>query len=212
MNAVAVDYLTDPRDRVILGQTPVLMQPLFGQLPPLEPHKHRFVAARSGIFLQCSTPTLRVCVRVSRTLFDLPYGDLDERVELVGGRLPRHLYDSMRDRAVAACPSEWACLVLWDAERSAYQIVEPDVVSASAGHIRFRNDQYDPDTLVLDLHTHGRLDAYFSQTDDASDCEGGCYLATVLGHCESVDSITATTRIVVNGLFYPVKWSPWEDK
>ncbi len=38
------DYLDDPRDRVVLGETPVLMQPLFGKslLPP-EPGKHRFV-------------------------------------------------------------------------------------------------------------------------------------------------------------------------
>lgn len=199
-------YLTDSRDRIILGETPTLMQPLYGDLAPPDLHKHRFVIARNGVFLQCRTPTLSVCVRVTENLFEFPYGPLAEKVELIGGPLNRSLYDKIQEHAIAASPSEWACLVVWDGRQ--YALSHPEVFSASRGHIQYRNE-HDPENLVLDLHTHGEGKGNFSSTDNASDSEGGCYLASVLGHCQSAGSMTITTRIVVNGLFYPVSWSPF---
>lgn len=211
MQAINLDYLKDSRDRAILGSTPTLMQPLYGELPPVDHYRHRFVLARDGLYLQARTPALSVCLRVTgEVLCPFPYGELQESVQLTAGKIPYSLYMEMSKRALAANPTEYACLALYDKDNNEYRLHEPGVVSASPGHIDFTTGGYDPESVVLDLHTHGEGEAFFSPTDDHSDGQGGIYFASVLGRCQSSETMTAATRIVVNGIFYPVPWTPWE--
>ncbi len=204
-----LEHLTDPRDRVLLGATPTLMQPLFGMLPMVPMHRHRFVIARDGIYLQARTPALSVCLRVSgRHLCEFPYGRLDESVEMPGGPLPTDLVEALYAHAVQAAPKEWACAILYDPALRQYDMHVPETESVSNGHIRYRTVGFDAERLVFDVHTHGHGSAFFSRDDDASDREGGIYIAIVLGQCHTTASLTAKARIVVNGIFYPVPWIP----
>jgi len=41
----------DPRDRALLGATPTVMMPRFGELDELEPGRRRFIAARDGLYM-----------------------------------------------------------------------------------------------------------------------------------------------------------------
>lgn len=208
-NPFSLDYLADPRDKAILSATPTLMMPLFGPLPPVDMHRQRFVIAEDGVYLQARTPALDLCIRVSTTPQPYPYGSLGEWVCLPLGPLPYALYEEMRDRAVSVCPREWAGVVTYDPAKG-YILHEPSIESASASHIRYSTTEYADEYRVLDIHSHGRLDAFHSRDDDKSDRQGGVFLSTVLGHCDSPETVISTTRLVVNGRFFRVAWSPWE--
>lgn len=202
-----MEYLTDERDRVLLALTPTLMAPRFGSLPTLATGLHRFVVASNGLFLQARTDTLEVSLKVADTP-TLPYGAVTESVHLIHGPIPADIGATIAQRCSESHPTEWAGVVLWNAQASAYQLHEPTIESASAGHIRYSTAGYDDRQLVVDVHSHGGGEAYFSQVDDESDI-GGVYIASVMGRCASPAEQTQATRIVAHGIFYPVEWKPW---
>lgn len=199
----------DARDRAVATATPLLPAPRFGRLPPLVSGQHRFVAASNGLFLQAASAALAVCLRVGESIA-LPYGRLQERVVLAGGPLPQSLFDTVVERSVRASPNEWAGLVLWDRARASYVLREPAQCHATPGSVRYSRAGIDSQAVVVDIHSHGVGDAYFSPIDDASD-DHGVYLACVLGRCRRADTVSLATRIVVNGIHYPVRWSPWGE-
>lgn len=202
-------YLTDPRDRAVCGLTPTLMAPRFGELAPVPVGQYRFVAAANGLFLQARSKAMAVTLRVGDTV-RLPYGEMQESVELYGGPVPGELAREMMGRAVSSCPNEWAGVVVYEPGSGKYRLIEPEVESVSGAHVRYRTDAIDPECVVLDVHSHGDGRAFFSSVDDKSD-QYGLYIASVLGHCERTDTITVCTRIVVNGIFYEVPWVPWHQ-
>lgn len=203
------EYLRDARDRVLFQDLPILMTPRFGVLDPLDYGQQRLLAARQGVFLEARTRALHLILPVAQAIMPLPYGSLRAKVELAGGPLPYALYDKMRAAAVATLPHEWAGAVVYT-PGTGYELIEPTPESVSAGHVRYRTEGIPDERLVLDIHSHGYGAAYFSLTDDASDRQGGVYLASVLGRCVDYDSIRVVTRIVVHGRFFPVTWTPWE--
>jgi PRTRC genetic system protein A len=205
----ALSYLADPRDRAIFAATPTVTAPRFGVLAPVPVGQHRFVLAANGLFVQARTATLDLTLRVSDTV-RLPYGVMEEKVVMVAGRLPRELFQAMRQKALAAHPREWAGVVLFDPAFGGYRLVEPEVESVSSGHIRYRTGAYDDALLVCDVHSHGHHGAYFSGTDDASD-QHGIYIASVLGRCGAGHTLESCSRIVIHGLFIDVAWTPWEE-
>ena len=138
----------------------------------------------------------------------LPYGPVNEVVALRGGHLPLDLFETAVARSVELCPEEWAGLVLWDSTAGAYRLVEPAVETRSATGVRYSLSGIDQSRVVVDLHSHGKGEAYFSGIDDTSDAHG-VYLASVLGRCRDTASVTLATRIVVNGMHFDVPWSPW---
>jgi len=194
------EYLADPRDRALLGATPTLMAPRFGRLPPPIVGQHRFVAGAGGLYLQGRSRALDVALRVADTPFPLPYGQVPEGVLLRHGALGQDLLLEAEARARATAPREWAGVVVLDHDGS-YRLVEPPPVWSRTDSVRYRVEGFDPEALVLDLHSHGDGEAYFSATDDASDREGGIYLAAVIGRCRDKQP-TWAWRLVVNGLFF----------
>lgn len=204
------DYLLDPRDRAVFGSAPTLMQPSRDELPPCPLNTHRYVAARDGLYLQARTVGLSLCKRISKCEFGtLPYGSVDEYVRLIGGRIPQSVYSDILARARAALPDEYACLILYDPS-SGYRLHEPGVESRSDGHIRYLTNDYDPEAVVVDLHTHGYGAAFFSWVDDEDDRNSGVHISVVLGDCnQPVPSQVA--RLVVHGHLIPVQIALWAE-
>lgn len=194
-------------DAVLLGQTPALMMPRFSALPDLGPGCRRYVIARDGLYVQARSQALLLTMRVEKFRSPLPYGDLLESVHMVGGLIPHSMYTELQRQAIATCPDEWAAFVVYD---GAYRIVLPEVVDSSGGHISYRMGGIDESRIVLDIHSHGKFDAFFSETDDRSD-NHGIYFASVLGHCHKEKSISCRSRIVIDGWHREINWHPWED-
>jgi PRTRC genetic system protein A len=176
------NYLTDQRDQIVFGETPTLMQPLHGEaLPKPETGKHRFVIASDVLYVEA-----------------MPYGIIGSvGVRLVNGQIPKRILQDVCEKTLLCGECEWAGLVVWDKIRCEYALYEPDTISFSTRHISYRNVLSDEYELVMDLHSHGRMPAFFSKTDDKSDLSG-FYIAGVVGNCDSGEP-TFATRIVVNG-------------
>jgi PRTRC genetic system protein A len=153
---------------------------------------------------------VHACVLVARSPAPLPYGACEERLDFRFGLVPAEMFETLRAAAISACPNEWAVCVLCDLEGGDYRLVSPEVESVSQGHIRYRHPEVYSDLLFLDIHSHGTLPAFFSEVDNASDVHG-IYIASVFGHCESSSSLTAVSRLVVDGLHFPLDWNPWVE-
>ena len=100
-----MDYLTDPRDKALLGQSPTLVVPLFGSLPPLAVGRHRYLLAKNGLFIEARSKALHVRLKLSDTP-PMPYGNLDERVKMSGGLVPGSLYQTLLQKSREESPSE----------------------------------------------------------------------------------------------------------
>lgn len=177
-----IDYLTDRRDQIVFGETPTLMQPLHGEaLPKPETGKHRFVIAGDGVYVEAINPVLEVRLPVAKSGIKLPYGQIGAvGVRLAHGQISRWILQDVCDKTLLCGEYEWAGLVVWDKIRMEYSLYEPDTISFSTRHISYRNVLPDEYELVMDLHSHGRMPACFSKTDDKSDI-GGFYIAGVVG-------------------------------
>ncbi|ANE57897.1 MULTISPECIES: PRTRC system protein A [Methylomonas] len=194
-------YLTDPRDRILFGETPTYMQPLFGEkLPAPELGKHRFVIGQEGVVLEAINEVFEVRLPVAQSIIKLPYGVLGAQgVRLRHGAMPFRLLEIIEQKATSACPDEWAGWVVWDVLHQGYALIEPEILSVGPGHVSYRNELPEGSAIVLDVHTHGRMPAFFSGVDDVSD-RHGFYVAGVIGHCH--DRKNYATRMNVNGHFF----------
>jgi len=201
MNTIAPLY-TDRRDQVLLGETPTLMQPRFGSLPPPELHKHRFIVGDDGLYIEVRSPVLECRLLQSPSPTPLPYGKVSVGFSLVNGPIPVTLYDRIKELARKECPNEWAGLIVWSLSRQCYELFMPRVYERSPVNVSYERALPDDLLLVVDLHSHGAGDAYFSATDDLS--EDGIYIAEVLGRCGGATP-TIASRFVINGI--PVSFS-----
>lgn len=76
-------------------------------------------------------------------------------------------------------------------------------VSSGCSHVRYTRPVLgDDEHLVVDLHSHGHLSAFFSTEDDRDD-RGEFKIAGVLGNCDRGQCSTAF-RLCANGLFLPL--------
>lgn len=198
----------DPRDRAIAGQSPVLIQPHFEALPPLDIGHHRYLFAKEGVFLEAKTHALYACVQISQFIQPSPFGSCQEKISLTGGLIPELFMAEVFSQAVNASPNEYACLIMFDPDSGHYKKLEPECFSHGHDHIIYDNQHHDPLYLGLDLHTHGDGKPYFSKTDNQDDLSG-IHLSTVLGYCHESSCIKAITRLCVHGRFFDLNWNPW---
>jgi len=203
------DYLIDRRDQILLGQTPALMMPRFGELPALAIGQRRYIVANDGVYVEKRSPVMHVIARIAESP-PLPFGKLNARIEMIGGTIPYELYDAFCDRAVNAAPIEAAAFILWDEKKQEYVLLHCQGIDASAGHITYSVGDINKEYVICDWHSHGHGHSFFSTTDDASDAEG-LYIASVFGRCDDKISITTTSRIVIDGIHIPISWEPWDN-
>jgi PRTRC genetic system protein A len=93
--------------------------------------------------------------------------------------------------------------IVWHAVSGEMRLVFPTEESTGCTHVRYRRPQLDDDEhLVVDLHSHGHLSAFFSTQDDRDD-RGEFKIAGVIGNCDRGQCSTAF-RLCANGLFLPL--------
>ena len=196
--------MTTLSDRVFAA-APILPAPLPPEtLPALAPGAKRFVAAADGLHLQVRSPALYVSVQLAA--LPLPFGPPPPIVIDPNPLASPALLDALRSFALAAQeePSrEIAGAILATAEGPKLRLLAP--LSSSAAHVTYDDSGLDDDFLLVDLHSHGRLPAYFSTTDDASDLSRrGPYLALVVGMADDPEELHLATRLVVPPYLIPL--------
>ncbi|WGG51794.1 PRTRC system protein A [Rugamonas sp. DEMB1] len=211
MLAVDEENLDDekyPMDLALLRAAPVVAVPVHSEFFPLQENGHRLLLATDGIYLEVRRPWLHFTHRLAAVSgVRVPYGPIKAGFELAFGSLGKTM-EQLQDFALhasAAAPLEAAASVIWNHSTSAWRIEYPETIGeASATHIQFKQVEIgDDESVVVDLHSHGNLEAFFSSTDDQDDA-GSVKIAGVYGSLDK-DKPTVEFRLCVLGLTIPIK-------
>lgn len=179
-----------------------------GPLPP-RGLAYDYVLGGDGLWLAAENAALAVRAPVARcAVRGLP--PLGGACTLHHGRIPRWIWD-----ACTALAHTWAVigreillLVTCDAG-GRYALVVPEQ-AVSAARVRYEPPSLPPGTTVaLALHSHHRLPAYFSDTDDAD--EQGLALYAVVGRLDAARPEVAL-RAGAYGAWLPVPWADVFDE
>ncbi len=194
----------DARDVALQHSAPVVTVPRYGGFTPLAENGHRFLVTGDGLWLEARRPWLYLRVPlVCQKSVPMPYGWVGREISLSFGKIPRHLVIEFYRFALDRCPEECVGWIVWHAGSGEMRLVFPTEESTGCAHVRYRRPILDEDEhLVVDLHSHGRLSAFFSTQDDRDD-RGEFKIAGVIGNCDRGQCSTAF-RLCANGLFLPL--------
>lgn len=193
-------------DLALLKGAPVVVAPVKCQFQPLQENGHRFVMGAGGIFLEVRRPWLHAIQLVAPiTDVTTPYGTVTPKLDLAFGRLGVAL-PQMKEfaaHAMAASPIEAAGAIIWNSRDDTWRIDYPSVIGeATASSIQFEQPQLaEHEHLVIDVHSHGVLGAFFSTVDDADDA-GTVKISGVYGNLDRTP--TVAFRLCVLGLKIPL--------
>lgn len=190
----------DIRDAALQAVCPSVMVPRFGTLQSLQEPGHRFLVAADGLWIEAHRPWVYIRQPIARQeAVAMPYGRLTPAVHLAFGSIPRALLDDFAEVARAQLPNECAAWIVWS-ERGGLELRHLDNIKASPGYVQFhRPELSDDEHLVIDLHSHGMLPAFFSATDNHDD-KGEIKLAAVVGNLD-YEKPSMVVRLCVQGLF-----------
>lgn len=176
----------NPVDAALQAHTPAVMVPKHEALAALDRPGHRFLVSRSGLWVEAVREWCRIVWPVSagKAEVQLPFGEVEASVELRFGRLPEWAIDRFVEQARAAYPMETAGVVVWCARTDAFRYVACEEISASRGHVKSQWPALGTgECVVMDLHSHGALPAFFSGQDRA-DIGSEIVVAAVVGRVD----------------------------
>jgi PRTRC genetic system protein A len=207
--AVDEDNLDAEKMQLDLAQfasAPVAAVPRHSEFCALPRNGHRFLVAADGLYLEVRRPWLHFIHRLAeQSAVAMPYGTIEPRTELAFGRLGAalELFRAFADRARREAPNEWACAIGWDAERAQLVNLDVSILDNSPSSLRYEMPPLPESvSLVVDLHSHGHLPAFFSGTDNRDDA-GSVKIAGVFGDLDKPNP-TAAFRLCVLGLYIPI--------
>ena len=152
-----------------------------------------YVLAGNGLFVRGRSSLLEATVNIAPAEVR-GLSPLEERVRLPKGKIPGNLYELTLSILLADRYRERYLAVTWEGE---YRLRQPWQEGSSSGVCY----QTLPNT-VLDIHSHGPLEAFFSSTDNTD--EQGLRLYMVIGR---LDTLTPEVlmRVGAYGYFAPVE-------
>lgn len=194
----------NPKDKALQTLTPTVMVPKFEELEPLQTIGHRFLAASDGMWMEIRRAWLYVRLPIAVQVgVPLPYGRLTPIVEMAFGKLPLQLLSEFTELAIAGLPNEVAGAIIWNEETGSMRLQPLEAVKAGPGHITYRTPILGAgEHVIVDLHSHGVLKAFFSRTDDTDD-HGSVKIAGVVGNLDKPEH-TYAFRLCALGLFIPI--------
>lgn len=207
--------MLDPRDQALQRSMPCQIVPRFGPLPAFDGGM-RLLVARSGLYMQVHLDWLdaTVCIRRLPSRPPLPYGDVDESIRFAFGRIPVALLNAFIEAGRAALPDEIAGALIYCRHSRHLRLALHEPINASPHEVHYRLPRLRPsESLAVDLHTHGRGAAYWSDKDDRDD--QGIKVAGVFGDLhahqngQTDERPSAAFRLVINGHFTRLS-HPWE--
>lgn len=191
------------KDAIIQAHFPTVMAPKYGELEPCEIGKTRLLMARDGLYIETRQPWGELRHRLWKAPRPLPYGEIEEvdRFAKAFRRIPEDLLDCMIEEAEiwAEQFKEWAGWIVFRDGQFRYQPLEFEYQAETA--VKYKLPQLqDGEHLMLDLHSHGSMNPFFSSTDDRDDV-GGVRICAVLGKYNGPGSFEAIFRYSVEGFF-----------
>jgi PRTRC genetic system protein A len=190
--------LPAPAARLARPAMPVDYLVARGGAPPPSGLAYDYVLAGDGLFVHARSRLLHVRARVAPCMVrGLP--PLYTACILPQGRLPLAIWDAIVDAVLDARASEREVLLaVVHRPTSGYELVRPLQVGGATRVLYQRQ----PDT-ILELHSHGRLPARFSATDDLD--EQRLSLFGVVGRLDRPRP-EVRLRAGAYGYFLPLPW------
>jgi PRTRC genetic system protein A len=136
----------------------------------------------------------------------LPFGAVEERLRFSFGVLPIRLIERFIEAGRRSLPNEAAGTLIYSRTSGELRLALCEPVRCSPLRIDYRvPPMADDESVAVDLHTHGRAAAFWSDDDDRDD--RGIKVAGVFGRLHEAQP-EACFRLVINGLYRPLP-HPW---
>ena len=188
---------------------PTVAVPKFAAFKELEEVGHRFLATAEGLFVEVRRPWLHVIQPVAplngQTVRP-PYGTVKPKVQLAFERLgvAFPLVRAFIDDARTKAPNEHAAWVIWNSRTGELEYRHLNIANASPGAISYERPVLaHHESLVLDLHSHGTMAAFFSSTDNEDDA-GEVKISCVVGDLVDGKTPSIQFRLCALGMFLPL--------
>lgn len=191
----------DSRDVALQSVMPTVMVPRYSELKELATAGDRILMAANGVWLEVCRAWLYARVLVAKpSIIPVPYGQVSEVMRFGFGKLPRAMVAQFIEQARARCPNECAAWVVWNQRMNEWRLMMLEETSVGPGHVNVNLPTLEEDEhMVMDLHSHGLTEAFFSRTDNKDD-RGATKIAGVIGNLDKPD-VTASFRLCANGMF-----------
>lgn len=194
----------DSRDVALQSVMPTVMVPRYSELKELATAGDRILMAANGVWLEVCRVWLYARVLVAKpSIIPVPYGQVSEVMRFGFGKLPRAMVAQFIEQARARCPNECAAWVVWNQRTNEWRLMMLEETSVGPGHVNVNLPTLEEDEhMVMDLHSHGLTEAFFSRTDNKDD-RGATKIAGVIGNLDKQEA-TASFRLCANGVFVPL--------
>jgi PRTRC genetic system protein A len=161
---------------------------------------YNYILAGNGLFIRAENEHLVATIPIFKLEDGRPVrglAPLDKRVALKHGPIPGLLWRGAYEICLEGPASECYLAIVWVRDR--YELSRPpqDATAASVSYER-------PQNVVMDLHSHGAMSAFFSTTDDRDD--QGFKVSIVVGHLDKGPWYPDrfASRVCVYGYYAPV--------
>ncbi len=194
----------DSRDVALQSVMPTVMVPRYSELEELDTPGNRILMAANGVWLEVCRAWLYARVLVAKpSIIPVPYGQVSEVMRFGFGKLPRAMVAQFIGQARARCPNECAAWVVWNQRTNEWRLMVLEETSVGPGHVNVNLPTPEEDEhMVMDLHSHGLTEAFFSRIDNKDD-RGATKIAGVIGNLDKPE-VTASFRLCANGVFVPL--------
>ena len=166
-----------------------------GQPPEGDPGTgYDYVMAGNGLLISAENDLLAMTLPLAEaTVRGLP--TVEPALTLTHGPLPKTLLNRILSEMKRAAPYELFAAITWEPAHGYRAIIPPQ--QATRAHV-----SYDPlPHTVLQIHSHGDMDAFFSAQDNSD--EQGLAIYAVAGHIGS--NIRLSLRAGAYGHFSPLR-------
>jgi PRTRC genetic system protein A len=171
-------------DMAIAASFPLIAATHDQPVAPAAGNGMRYIAGQTGLWREVKLPWVLLRHKIAESQFPLPYASVHSVVEFTCGPLPAHLVREFVAEAREASPQEMAGVFLWHEgtdswryERREGKRVQTDYISYT--EVRAREGEH----IVVDVHSHGRHPAFFSEQDNEDD-RGSMKVSLVLGNLD----------------------------
>lgn len=195
----------DIRDTILQSTVPTIMVPKFGELVPLQENGHRFLSTSDGLWIEIRRPWIHLVLpAATQDTYAMPYGNLQKKVELTMGKVPRELVDRFIEDARREAPLECAAWIVWNETTGEFDYRWLEPLEQGPAHVKFTRPTLSANEhLIIDLHSHGHIGACFSPEDDQDDRDE-VKIAYVLGSFDKPE-ITFKARLCTMGGYLPLR-------
>jgi PRTRC genetic system protein A len=201
----AAEALSQTADELLLATLPVVAVPPsgigFAQTPGV-----RLLIARNGVFIEGDNGAMCIRLKVAHWLdghIRTPFGEIDESAQHLW-KVPqpdlRMWRTAFVEQARRAWPLETAACVYFNHVTGHWRYDGKIALDASRTHVRYRPEPGTDEVVVFDFHSHGPMQAFFSDVDNADDRadSGAVKIACVFGRVQRHE-VEMLGRFVVGG-------------